>query len=142
MPMATIHKMGDGDVYHIHFLDQRTDPGYGRPGGGGGQHPDHGLPGGGQHPGNRPPGTEHPGNRPPGSGGGGIPDNALPDQPPPQLKPGYTLVLVRGPDGKWKYAALAPGSAPPKPLPEPLPPDAGTKPIDPDAPAPAPTGPR
>ena len=26
MPMATIHKMGGGDVYHIHFLDSRPTP--------------------------------------------------------------------------------------------------------------------
>jgi hypothetical protein len=137
MPMATIHKMGDGDVYHIHFLDQRTDPGYGRPGGGG--HPDQGLPGGG-HVSNRPPGSwegrpdntlpgqggNRPSNELPGGGGG------LPDVKPPQLAPGYLLILARGQDGKWHYAALAPGSAPPKPLPEPPKPDTG--PVNPDAP--------
>lgn len=116
MPMATIHKVGSGELYHIHFLDQRTDPGFGVGGGadpGFGQghprpdRPDAGLPGSGAHP----------GNRPPGSGGGGIPDNELPDSPPPQLAPGWTLVLVRGPQGKWQYAAMAPGSPPPRPLP-------------------------
>ncbi len=126
-----------------------VDPGFGVPGLGGGvdpdygidtgHHPDHGLPGG------RPP---HVGNRPPGSGGGGIPDNSLPSTPPPTLLPGYTLVLLRGPDGKWKYATLAPGSAPPKPIPEPippggapdqgLPPQSGGAPSQPIQPTPAP----
>ena len=107
--------MGESGLYHVHFLDQRTDPGfghgggpvdpgYGRPGGGG--HPDHSLPGSGAHPGNRPPGS-HP----------GFPDNELPDTSPPTLLPGYTLVMVRGPHGKWEYAFIAPGDAPPKPLP-------------------------
>ena len=110
MPLATIHKMSpEGDLYHIHFMDQRTDPGFGqgRPGGV--------DPGWGQgHPGG------HPGNRPPGSGGGsGIPDNELPDHPPPHLLPGYTLVMVRSAHGKWEYAAIAPGSPPPRPLPGP-----------------------
>ena len=104
MPLATIHKLSpEGDLYHIHFMHQ-TDPGFGggRPGG-----PD---PGWGQgHPGH------HPGNRPPGSGS--IPDNELPDHPPPHLMPGYTLVMVRGPHGKWEYAAIDPGQAPPRPLP-------------------------
>lgn len=150
MPMAHIRKVGgENDLYHIHYLDQHTDPGYGqgRPGGeypgnrppGSGSRPDQGLPGheGAVDPGYGRPGGGggmHPGNRPPGSGGGGIPDNSLPDQPPPQIKPGWLLILARGQDGKWHYAALQPGTVPPKPLPEPLPPDAGTKPIDPDAP--------
>ena len=124
MPMAKITPMGESGLYHIHFLDrtdpgfghgpgQGTDPGYGHPIGG---HPDQGLPGHG-HPGNRPPGSgAHPGNRPPGSGSG-IPDNELPDHPPPQLAPGYTIVMVRGPHGKWEYAFIAPGSPPPRPLP-------------------------
>ena len=117
MPLATIHKMGGGDVYHIHFL-QPTDPGFGGGAGGGtdpdyGQgrprpdRPDQGLPGSGAHP----------GNRPPGSGGGGIPDNELPEQTPPQLAPGWTFVLIRHDRGKWQYAAIAPGSPPPRPLP-------------------------
>jgi hypothetical protein len=75
--------------------------GGGKPGGGGAAHPDHGLPGG---------------------GGAGIPDNSLPSVRPPTLLPGWTLVLVRRPDGQWKYAALAPSSPPPRPLPEPIPP--------------------
>ncbi len=108
------------------------------PGSGGGGHPDQGLPGHGHHPdqdlpsggrpdqglpggghvGNRPPGTEHPGNRPPGSGSGGIPDHDLPDRPPPQVAPGQTLVLVRSPDGKWKYATIDANQPQPKPVPE------------------------
>jgi hypothetical protein len=88
----------------------------------------------------------------PGGGGGGIPDNTLPPVPPPTLMPGWTLLLVRGPDGTWKYASLAPSSPPPRPLPEPIPPGgapdqglppqptpppvAGTPPV---TPAPSPT---
>jgi hypothetical protein len=117
--MAKITPVGEAGLYHVHFLDAR-DPGFGQhPGGGvdpgygvgGGFHPSHGLPGQGLHPGNRPPGS-HP----------GFPDHELPDAPPPHLLPGYTLVMVRGPDGKWKYAAINPGTPPPRPLPEPLPP--------------------
>lgn len=118
MPLATIRPMGESGLYHVHFLDA-TDPGFGggRPGGvdpGWGQgrpggRPDQGLPGMGLHP----------GNRPPGSGGGGIPDNELPDHPPPTLAPGYTIVMVRSPVGKWEYAFIAPGDPPPKPLPSP-----------------------
>lgn len=114
MPMVTLHKVGEGNLYHMHVLDA-VDPGFGggRPGGvdpGWGQgrpggHPDQGLPGHG-----------HPGNRPPGSGSG-IPDNELPDHPPPTLAPGYTIVMVRGPHGKWEYAFIDPGQPPPKPLP-------------------------
>ena len=119
MPMATITKVsGERNLYHIHVLDPHeghpdqglpgggVDPGYGRPGGI--HRPDQGLPGSGAHPGNRPPGS---------GGGSGIPDNELPDHHPPQLAPGYTLVMVRGPHGKWEYAAIAPGSPPPRPLP-------------------------
>jgi hypothetical protein len=131
MPMATIHKVGSGELYHIHFLDAGTDPGYGRPGGG--PRPDHGLPGSPGHPDQGLPGMPpHVGGRPPGSGGGGIPDNELPGTRPPQIAPGYLLILARGTDGKWHYAALAPGSAGPKPLPEPPKPDQG--PVNPDAP--------
>jgi hypothetical protein len=117
--MATITKVsGERNLYHIHVLDPHEG------------HPDQGLPGGGVDPGygqgihrpHRPdqglPGGGHISNRPPGSGGGsGIPDNELPDHHPPQLAPGYTLVMVRGPHGKWEYAAVAPGSPPPRPLP-------------------------
>jgi hypothetical protein len=130
MPMATIHKVGAGELYHIHFLDQRTDPGYDRPGYGGG-HPDQGLPGSGARPDQGLPGSgAHPGNRPPGSGGGGIPDHELPDHQPPQVAAGQTLVLVRGPAGHWVYATLAPGSPPPRPMPTPPPnrPDQGLPP--------------
>ena len=118
MPMAHIRKVGgENDLYHVHFLDQHGGhPDQGLPGHG---HPDQGLPGGGHRPVDpgygRPGGGPHPGNRPPGSGGG-IPDNELPDHPPPQLAPGMTLVLIRH-DGKWVYAAIAPGSPPPRPLP-------------------------
>jgi hypothetical protein len=73
-------------------------------------HPDQGLPGGGY--GGRPDNTL--------PGGGQI--GQLPSGPPPTVLPGWTLVLVRKPDGKWAYATLAPGSAAPKPLPEPIPP--------------------
>ena len=116
MPMVTLHKVGEGNLYHMHVLDQHgTDPGYGqgRPGGDHisnrppgqiGGHPDQGLPGHG-----------HPGQGLPGMGG--IPGHELPDTPPPNLAPGWTLVLVRGPQGKWQYAAMAPGSPPPRPLP-------------------------
>ena len=138
MPMATIHKVGPGDLYHVHFLDQRTDPGYGQ-GGGGLVHPDQGLPGGRpDRPDQGLPGYGHPDHSLPGQGAN-RPDNSLPggggglpDTKPPQLLPGYLLVLVRGNDGKWHYAAVAPGSAPPKPLPEPPKPDQG--PVDPNAP--------
>jgi len=107
MPMAHIQKVGGGDLYHVHFLDPHAG------------HPDQGLPGQGMPP--------HVSNRPPGSwaghpdqglpGGGAIPGHDLPDNAPPTLLPGYTLVMVRGPAGKWEYAFIAPGSPPPKPLP-------------------------
>ena len=118
MPMVTLHKVGEGNLYHIHVLDSHgaTDPGFGqgRPGG----RPDQGLPGGGGHPDQGLPGSgAHPGNRPPGSGGGGIPDHELPDQPPPNLAPGWTLVLMRGPGGQVGVCRDGPGSPPPRPLP-------------------------
>jgi hypothetical protein len=128
MPMAHVRKIGgENDLYHIAWLDHGpggggggVDPGYGQ--GRPGMRPDQGLPGSGAHPGNRPPGS-----------GGGIPDHELPDTPPPQLAPGYTLVLVReGQSGKWSYAALAPGSPPPRPLPGP--PPHGPGPGDPNRP--------
>jgi hypothetical protein len=112
-----------------------VDPGYGietHP------HPDHGLPGGGGHPGNALPpswagypttGPVFPGKpvdpgfgippgavwwpvdpgfgrpvRPPHVGGGPVPPG-----PPPTVKPGETLVLVRDASGAWHYAALPPG---------------------------------
>jgi len=100
-----------------------------------GHHPDQGLPGagrpvdpgfgvGGERPGHFP---AFGGGRPidPGygvSGGAGIPDHELPAVPPPQVMPGWTLVLVRGPDMKWHYATIAPSSPPPRPTPEPIPP--------------------
>jgi hypothetical protein len=136
--LAYIRKVG-ADLYVVLPADG-VDPGFGQDGG---ERPDQGLPGG------RPP---HVGNRPPGSGPGGIPDNSLPSHPPPTVLPGWTLAMVRSPDGKWHYATLAPGSAPPKPIPEPIPPggipDQGLppQPVQPPAPdqgpvtpAPAPT---
>ena len=102
--MARITKVGgEANLYHIHVLD--------------GHHPDQGLPGHDVDPGYgvpapRPrPGNELPGGRP------GIPSNELPETPPPQLLPGYTLVMIRANDGKWHYAAISPGSPPPRPLP-------------------------
>ena len=157
MPMAHIRKVGgrEHDLYHVHWLDADHGPGsgggerpdQGLPGGrperpdqglpGMGGRPDQGLPGGGGHPDQGGPRPPHIGGRPPGSGGNvGIPDNELPEGKPPQLAPGWLLVLARGGDGKWHYAAMAPGSAAPKPLPEPLPPEAGNKPVDPNEPPP------
>jgi hypothetical protein len=119
MPMVTLHKVGEGNLYHMHVLDPH-DPGFG---GGRPQPPDPGY--GGGRPGGRPdntlPGGGHISNRPPGSGGGGIPDHELPESPPPNVAPGWTLVLIRH-EGKWAYAVIAPGSPPPRPLP-PGPPD-------------------
>ena len=113
MPMATIQQVGQGNLYHIHFLDQTGHPDQGLPGMGG--RPDQGLPGGQRppHVGGQPL-PPHVGNRPPGSSA--IPDHELPDTPPPNLAAGWTLVLIRH-DGKWSYAAIAPGSPPPRPLP-------------------------
>jgi hypothetical protein len=116
-------------------IEGRLDPGYGQ---GGGFHPDQGLPGGRpDRPDQGLPGGGYPSHGLPGQGG--RPDNSLPggggglpDTKPPQLAPGWLLVLARGQDGKWHYAAMAPGSAPPKPLPEPPKPDTG--PVDPNAP--------
>ena len=115
MPMARITKVsGENNLYHIHVLDGHQG------------HPDQGLPGeGGVDPGygqGRPrPG--HPDHELPGGGRPGIPSNELPETPPPNLLPGYTLVLVRSAHGKWEYAAIAPGSPPPRPLPPPSRPD-------------------
>ena len=114
MPMARITKVsGEANLYHIHVLDPHQG------------HPDHGLPGeGGVDPGYGVPAPRpRPGHDLPGQGRPGIPDNELPSTPPPTLLPGYTLVMVRGPDGKWKYAAINPGTPPPRPLPEPTPPN-------------------
>jgi hypothetical protein len=96
--MATIHPMGD-NLYHIHFLDNRTDPGFGhgRP-----DLPGHDLPGGGLHPGNRPPGS-HP----------VFPDNTLPGGPPPHVTPGNVVIMVRDQAGVWHYASLPAGQVPP-----------------------------
>jgi hypothetical protein len=112
--MATIHPVGEAGLYHIHFLDGRVDPGYGRPGGG---HPDNSLPGHG-HPDNSLPGYGHPGNRPPGSGRPNFPDNSLPSGPPPHVPDGTVVVLVKDPAGVWHYASLPPGTPAPTPLPE------------------------
>ena len=147
MPMAKITPVGEAGLYHVHFLDA-TDPGYGRPGGGG--HPDHGLPGdrpphvgGGPifHPGHPdhglPSNPAHPGNRPPGSGHPVFPDNTLPSTPPPHVPAGVTLVLVRDPTGVWHYATLDANTPPPKPVPpgsidhpsgQPIPPPGSTPP--------------
>ena len=113
MPMAKITPMGESGLYHIHFLD-RTDPGFGQ---GGGEHPGNRPPGsGGGHPDQGLPGHGHP-SHPIHPGQPAIPGNELPDSPPPTLLPGYTLVMVRGPHGRWEYAFIDPGSPPPKPLP-------------------------
>lgn len=97
MPMARITKVsGENNLYHIHVLDGHEG------------HPDQGLPGGGVDPGY---GQGRP--RP------GIPSNELPEGPPPTLLPGYTLVMLRSAHGHWEYAAIAPGSPPPRPLPGP-----------------------
>jgi hypothetical protein len=143
MPMATIHKVGQsGDLYHVHFLDPHRPeqglPGHGHPDHdlpGQGARPDQGLPGGGAHPGNRPPGSGgggHPDHSLPGQGG--IPSHELPDQPPPQVQPGHTLVLVRDQQGKWHYASIAPGSPPPRPVPMPPHPGGGPMPGNPNLP--------
>jgi hypothetical protein len=159
MPMAKITPVGEAGLYHIHFLDAgAAHPDQGLPGGWPGHvsppiyhpgHPDHGLPSVPGHPDQGLPG------RPPHVGGGpmpgrpGIPDHSLPPTPPPTLLPGWTLAMVRTPDGKWHYASLAPSSPPPRPLPEPIPPggapDQGLPPQPPTAgtppvtPAPSPT---
>ena len=134
MPMAHIRKVGgEHDLYHVHFLDPHTDPGYGqgRPGErpdqglpGSGARPDQGLPGGGR-PGQGRPDQGLPGSQPgPDQGlpGGrpAIPSNELPTTPPPQVAPGQTLVMIRK-DGKWHYAALPQGVPAPTPLPTPPP---------------------
>jgi len=102
--LAYIRAVGTDGLYVVQPVDP-VDPGFGHPGGGvdpgygqgrPGGRPDQGLPGG----------------RP------GIPSNELPDTPPPNLAPGWTLVLIRH-DGQWQYAAIAPGSPPPRPLPNP-----------------------
>jgi hypothetical protein len=110
MPMVTLHKVGEGNLYHLHVLDP-TDPGFGggRPGGG---DPGYGRPEGGR------PGHDLPGSGArPDHGLPGAPGDTLPVQPPPTLAPGWTLVMVRSGTGKWEYAAIAPGSPPPRPLP-------------------------
>ena len=118
MPMATIHKMGAGsDLYHIHFLTA----GEGRP--------DNTLPGGGEHPWR------------PGHGGRpGIPDHDLPDYPPPTVRPGEVLVLIRDASGHWHYAATVPGTPPPRPIPEPTPPGAPDQGLPGSTPTPTPLG--
>jgi len=132
MPIATIRPIGDG-LYHIHILEGGgTDPGYGQ-GRPGGDHISNRPPGSWEgRPDNSLPGYGHPGNRPPGSwegrpdnslpGSPGHPDNRPPSGPPPQVGPGEVLVLIRDQAGVWHYAAIQPGSPPPRPLP-PGPPD-------------------
>jgi hypothetical protein len=93
-----------------------VDPGFGRPGGGGG---------------------EHPSNRPPGSGA--YPSHPIyhPDKPvPPGVSPGGGIwVLAYVPGQGWKWVAVTPG-VPEKPMPEPTPPEGGVSPVPPVAPAP------
>jgi len=101
-----------------------VDPGYGV---GGGLRPDQGLPWQPGHPDQGLPGGGHVGNRPPGSfpgrpdnslpGSPGHPDNRPPSGPPPQVSPGEVLVMIRDQAGVWHYAAIQPGSPPPRPLP-------------------------
>ena len=88
-----------------------VDPGYGRPGYGGGHpdqglpgygHPDQGLPGYGHPDQGLPGGGGHPGNRPPGSWGG-RPDQGLPIAP---VRPSQPIVL---PPGTWP-PQLPPGA--------------------------------
>lgn len=69
----------------------------------------------------------------PGYGGGiganpVFPDNSLPNGPPTTINQGETLVLVRDPEGVWHYAALAPGSPPPRPVPPGPPPHVSNRP--------------
>ena len=108
MPMAHITKVsGEGNLYHVHFLDGHAGhPDQGLPGSGGAVDPGYGRPGGGPHP----------GNRPPGSGNPVFPDNTLPTTPPPHVAPASTLVLVRDQAGVGHSAAIQPGSPPPVPV--------------------------
>jgi hypothetical protein len=90
-----------------------VDPGYGI---GAGLRPGHDLPGGGAHPwfpGHV--GGPRPDHGLPGSPG--HPDNRPPSGPPVQVGPGEVLVMIRDQAGVWHYAALAPGTVPPKPVP-------------------------
>lgn len=134
-------------------LDVPVDPGYGRPGYGGG-HPDHTLPGGGAHPGHdlpwapARPGHELPGGGPvdpgygrpggglvdpgygrPEGGGGMRPDHSLPEGPPahPWL-PGF---LTQRPDNSLP---LPPVEGVPPPT-KPLPPGTIWPPLPPSVPA-------
>jgi hypothetical protein len=121
MPLATIRPMGESGLYHIHFLDASERPDHSLPGGGRPVDPGYGV-GGGAHAGQLPShGGAHPGQLP-SHGSSGIPDNTLPSERPPVMLPGYYLVLVRDQAGMWRYAAIAPGSPPPRPLPTPIPP--------------------
>jgi hypothetical protein len=166
MPVVFIRHIGQNFAF-IHAIEGivdpgfggggGVDPGYGRPEIGWG-HPDQGLPGG--RPGHVSPPIYHPGHPDHGlPSAPARPDNSLPGSPghpdarppsqPPTVAPGATLVLVRDQMGIWHYHELAPGSAPPKPVPVPPlppgyvsgqpvppPPTAGTPPV---TPAPAPT---
>jgi hypothetical protein len=125
--LAYITPAGEHGLYIIHEVQGRTDPGFGQ--GRPGLRPDHDLPGYG-HPDHSLPGRPvHPDQGLPGMGarpdqglpGGrpGIPNNDLPSNPPPQVAPGQTLVLVRSHDGKWHYAALPAAYPVPTPLPTP-----------------------
>ncbi len=134
MPMAKITPAGESGLYHVHFLDGRTDPGFGT---GGLPHPDQGLPGRPPHVGGGP--IYHPGHPDHGlpsgghidnslPGGPNHPDNRPPSGPPPQVGPGEVLVLVRDQAGVWHYASLPAGSPPPKPVPVPPPLHPGNRP--------------
>ena len=48
----------------------------------------------------------------------GVPDNTLPETPPPTPPTGQYLIMVRTPDGKWRWAFVP---TLPTPLPEPTP---------------------
>jgi len=113
MGLYYVQQVGPNVVMLSPIASGPIDPGFGV---GGDERPDQGLPGGG-HVGNRPPGswTGRPDNSLPGSPG--HPDNRPPSGPPPQVSPGEVLVMIRDQAGVWHYAAIQPGSPPPRPLP-------------------------
>jgi len=85
LKLVRIQKVS-GDVYLVSPYNIPAAPDQGLPGGG--EHPDQGIP--------------------------GVPDNTLPTTPPPTLPAGMYLIMVRTPDGKWKWAAV-PQQIPPLP---------------------------
>jgi hypothetical protein len=135
--LARITSIG-GDLYHVHILEGgEGHPDQGLPGQGGrpphvgNRPPGSGRPphvgGGPAHPGwggNRPVdpdygfGSEHPDQGLPGGGSGNFPGH-LPSEPPPQIMPGQTLIMVRDQHGTWYYASIPNSSAPPRPQPQP-----------------------